>query len=197
EMHPWQFAGSFGQESKWRGDPNPELDAAWDAIATRRVLQGVTKEDVVRLGKLSNSTVQIPEEYGGGYMASVEATHQMHCLNMLRKASYREYYKDKEPNFFNHAKHQLHLVDHCIEALRQVIMCNADMHIITYDWVGHVTYPWPDFSINKQCRNYESLMDWIIEREARAPQGHSLLVRPPNAGIKPIDPVDYVHEDFS
>ena len=28
-------------------------------------------------------------------MASVESLHQLHCLNMLRQASYEDYYKDK------------------------------------------------------------------------------------------------------
>jgi hypothetical protein len=28
-------------------------------------------------------------------MASVEVLHQLHCLNMLRQASYEDYYKDK------------------------------------------------------------------------------------------------------
>jgi hypothetical protein len=75
-------------------------------------------------------------------------------------------------------------------------MCQADMHLITYIWVGHVTYPWPDFSINRQCRKYEGLMHWIIARESRAPKGHELLVRPDNAVTKEMEPVDYVHEDF-
>ena len=28
-------------------------------------------------------------------MASVEVLHQLHCLNMLRQATYEDYYKDK------------------------------------------------------------------------------------------------------
>lgn len=28
-------------------------------------------------------------------MASVEVLHQLHCLNMLRQATYEEYYRDK------------------------------------------------------------------------------------------------------
>jgi hypothetical protein len=40
----------------------------------------VTAEDVERIGKLENSTVMLPPESGGGYMASLEAVHQLHCL---------------------------------------------------------------------------------------------------------------------
>lgn len=28
-------------------------------------------------------------------MGSVEALHQLHCLNMLRQATYEDYYRDK------------------------------------------------------------------------------------------------------
>ncbi len=40
----------------------------------------VTAEEIERVGKMDNSTVLLPEESGGGYMASLEATHQLHCL---------------------------------------------------------------------------------------------------------------------
>jgi hypothetical protein len=40
-------------------------------------------------------SVKLSEEFGGGYMESVEVLHQLHCLNMLRQATYEDYYKDK------------------------------------------------------------------------------------------------------
>ena len=52
-------------------------------LLTILVLAGVfsvTAEEVERLGKKANSTVMLPPESGGGYMASMEATHQLHCL---------------------------------------------------------------------------------------------------------------------
>ncbi|KAI1291045.1 hypothetical protein F5Y03DRAFT_400990 [Xylaria venustula] len=75
---------------------------------------------------MDNSTVMLPEESGGGYMASLEATHQLHCLDMLRKFSFRDYYADKAAQFADPHKLLTHM-DHCTEMLRQVIMCNADL----------------------------------------------------------------------
>lgn len=80
--------------------------------------------------------------------------------------------------------------------LRQVIMCNTDLHILTYDWVDHVDYPWPDFSINRQCRNYDNLLDWVYERRARVNAPDGLLKRPEGAATKPVIPAEYVHEGF-
>lgn len=40
-------------------------------------------------------SVKLAPEIGGGYMASVEALHQLHCLNMLRQATYEDFYRDK------------------------------------------------------------------------------------------------------
>lgn len=42
----------------------------------------------------SDFTVELSPEIGGGYMASVEALHQLHCLDFLRQATYEDYYKD-------------------------------------------------------------------------------------------------------
>jgi hypothetical protein len=53
-------------------------------------------EDTLR--KVNGSkeySVKLSPEMGGGYMASVEVLHQLHCLNMLRQSTYEDYYKDK------------------------------------------------------------------------------------------------------
>ena len=41
------------------------------------IAMSVQKEDIERLGKLRNSSVVVP---GGGYLASIEVFHQIHCL---------------------------------------------------------------------------------------------------------------------
>lgn len=59
---------------------------------------GVISIDEETLRKINGSqeySVKLAPEIGGGYMASVEVLHQLHCLNMLRQATYENYYKDK------------------------------------------------------------------------------------------------------
>ncbi|KAI1109850.1 hypothetical protein F5Y14DRAFT_388908 [Nemania sp. NC0429] len=192
--HGYQLQGAFDQPSPWRGEPNPDLDEAWEQITHAGVFS-VTPEEVKRIGKMDNSTVMLPAESGGGYMASLEATHQLHCLDMLRKFSFREYYKDKAAPFSDAKKLRVHM-DHCIEMLRQTIQCNADLHIITYNWVGHVDYPWPNFSINRQCRSWDNMLDFISERTVHTKEKNGLIHRPPGAAIMDVNPVEYVHLDF-
>ncbi|KAI1118121.1 hypothetical protein F5Y14DRAFT_297904 [Nemania sp. NC0429] len=192
--HGRMFLGEFDQPSPWRGQPNPDVDEAWEKISHASVIS-VTKEELERLGKFHNSSVMLPPETGGGYMASMESTHQMHCLNLLRMYSYREYYAHKLSHFADASKLRDH-VDHCLEMLRQVIMCSTDLHIVTYDWVDHVDYPWPDFSVARQCRRWDNMMDWVRDRAAHSNQRQGLLIRPEGAATKPIHPVEYVHVDW-
>jgi hypothetical protein len=43
-------------------------------------------------------------------------------------------------------------------------MCKADADLITMKWVREESWakerPWPDFSVVKECRNFEALVDW-------------------------------------
>lgn len=55
---------------------------------------------------LDHNKVQINEKYGGGFPANVEGLHQLHCLNLVRKAMYYniDYYREKgEGAFVNDA----------------------------------------------------------------------------------------------
>ena len=53
-------------------------------------------------------------------------------------------------------------IDHCIDSLRQYIMCNVDISMITYGWdpkERHGT-PVPDFNMQHQCVNYDRFSQW-------------------------------------
>jgi len=176
-----QFLGEFGAPSPWRGRPTPEIDLAWEKLDPV-IATSVTKEEVEDLGKLRNSSVQFPD---GGYLASIAAFHQVHCLNVLRKYSYLDYYVVTEPDFFTSSTLRTH-VDHCIEMLRQVLMCNADLHVIVYDWVAEVDYPWADFGTNYQCRDYQKVYDWGKENSVKTDAPGGLMQRPDGVALKPI-----------
>lgn len=55
----------------------------------------IPKETLHAINASASYSVELHPEIGGGYMASVEALHLLHCLNMLRQATYEDYYKDK------------------------------------------------------------------------------------------------------
>lgn len=57
-----------------------------------------TLEEVLLSGGTADD-VRLAEDLGGGYMTDLEVVHQLHCLNLLRKASHFDYYKDKAEEF--------------------------------------------------------------------------------------------------
>ncbi|KAJ5777172.1 hypothetical protein N7520_000418 [Penicillium odoratum] len=93
--HIEQFDGSFATPNRYKGPASPAIDEAWDDItfADGGVIN--VDEHTFQHVNASEYSVQLTEEIGGGYMGSVEVLHQLHCLNMLRQASYEDYYRDK------------------------------------------------------------------------------------------------------
>ncbi|KAJ7104124.1 hypothetical protein B0H15DRAFT_766556, partial [Mycena belliarum] len=166
-----KFNGTFRHPSIYRGTPTPELDAAWDRLTTDVQPMRISKETLLRIGKADvPSLVRYREEDGGGYMASVEVVHQLHCLNMLRKYTYHDYYKDTDKAFTIRPDIFRNHLDHCVELLRQNLMCIADTGVITYEWVDGWELPYPDFNTAHQCRNYEKVLDWAYSEAVHVPR---------------------------
>lgn len=158
-----KFNGSFGDTSVYRGSPSPELDAAWDKITLNARPIRMTLEQLLRTGeKPSPAMARYPDEYGGGYMATVEVIHQLHCLDMVRRASWGDHYYH-DGNMYESAEELRTHLDHCIEMLRQFTMCAGDVTMITHDWVEGKDTPVPDFNVHHQCRNFEKVLDWVDE----------------------------------
>jgi hypothetical protein len=74
-------------------DPSPEVDAAWNYIAAdASPIITISREEAIRLGRDPDVIVKAPEDWGMGndaYPAQIDAFHEVHCLNMLRKEMVR------------------------------------------------------------------------------------------------------------
>lgn len=46
-------------------------------------------------------------------------------------------------------------------------MCTADASLITHRWVDGRPLMQPDFNINKKCRSFEAMQDWIETYEIK------------------------------
>jgi hypothetical protein len=55
-------------------------------------------------------------------------------------------------------------LDHCIDHLRQMIMCNADMTPIPSRYFPGIKQNYIDSDQPHTCRNFEKLRDWVTER---------------------------------
>lgn len=57
----------------------------------------ITEEEREKLGLSPDSLkIQNPRTGEWGYRAGVEVFHQLHCLNLLRQALYKDYYGQKD-----------------------------------------------------------------------------------------------------
>lgn len=119
---------------------------------------------------LSKHHARRAEKYGGGYFVNVEGMHHLHCLNLVRKGLWYnyEYYKDLgEWSFKNEEKIlQLH-TSHCLDAIRQVLMCNADTGVLGQIWYDpEDTRTFPDFKTQHKCKNYDAIKQWALDHQA-------------------------------
>ena len=172
----------------FRLPPSPDVDAAWDRISDVQAIL-VTSADVRRLGKDPGKTVRAPESWGYGpdaHWAEINVFHEVHCLNSIRQALYPEYYRGKDndtnPLAWGH-------ITHCLHNLVQSLMCSASADIVTYNWVEGKAKPVPDFNINRQCRDFESLLRWQNENKLPDPKAKWDDIHMPG-GFVPMQP-DY------
>ncbi|KAI0599848.1 hypothetical protein F4775DRAFT_548513 [Biscogniauxia sp. FL1348] len=155
-----KFQGGFEANNVWKGAPNKELDQAWDRL-TRANFSGVDGEVLDRLG-VPRTAVRYAEEDGGQYMVLIEVVHQLHCLNVIRMYTYREYYSRPEnrPLEFTDREGTVRMhVDHCVDMLRQVLMCQADVGLVPFYWVEGQG-PNENFSTPHRCRRLDRIMEW-------------------------------------
>ncbi|KAI0947367.1 hypothetical protein AcV7_009811 [Taiwanofungus camphoratus] len=173
EYQPILFNGTFNFPSIYRGHPTAEIDAAWNRISTGVKPTRISRDVLEKIGKRDRpSSVKFRDEDGGGYMVSLEVTHQLHCLNMLRKYVYHEYYESWDPSFLAKPEVFRTHLDHCVEMIRQNIMCHGDVGLITYEWVKGFSLPYPDFNTLHQCRNFDKILDWSYAHEIHIPRNH-------------------------
>jgi hypothetical protein len=71
----------------------PDVDQAWEHITYDVGDQMITHEELQRLG-LDPTSLKVTNPKTGkvGYRAGIQVFHKLHCLNLLRQETYKEYY---------------------------------------------------------------------------------------------------------
>jgi hypothetical protein len=171
--------------SIFRQEPSPEADQAWAELGDTRPIP-LAREQILAMGKDPAEAVRIPDSWGLGpetYFGRVDVFHQIHCLDALRREAYWDYYYGKQyPGGLNNTRlmHRLHL-SHCIYYLLQNILCNANTAVYPHFWTDTVEYPWPDFDIPHQCRDFSAVKQWQ-EEKALNQHDFSNLTKPEEYG---------------
>ncbi|KAK0724198.1 hypothetical protein B0H67DRAFT_466207, partial [Lasiosphaeris hirsuta] len=150
--------------------PSPAVDAAW-ARMEKNMIIGLSRDELLALGKDPSAAVKFSPSWpdagaGEKYLGVLDVFHQIHCLNMLRTnlvINYNYYWGDEygtTPPVFR----DIHL-SHCVSVLLQSIACHADLGVVTHVWRSDTPVPYPDFGINRQCRDFDALVRWRDEND--------------------------------
>ncbi|KAL9599549.1 MAG: hypothetical protein Q9219_003793 [cf. Caloplaca sp. 3 TL-2023] len=86
----------------------------------------------------------------------VNGQHNLHCLRNIRKAYMEFHYGQNQTRTFPH-------INHCFDALRQDIVCNADD---TPRYTTTTLDPESGVGQIRQCRSWDKLLEWSRERTA-------------------------------
>ncbi|KAJ3737768.1 hypothetical protein DFJ43DRAFT_23524 [Lentinula guzmanii] len=122
EYNLLKFAFGFGDDiTPYQGVPSPQVDAAWSALYPYPAA-AVPKSEAA---KMANKTSPIPGDETN-YMVIPEVFHTLHCLNTIRKALHPEYYNFTASELDRLLFREKHM-DHCIDAIRQSLMCSGDV----------------------------------------------------------------------
>ncbi|KAF9497144.1 hypothetical protein BDN71DRAFT_1445169 [Pleurotus eryngii] len=171
--------GFFDDEepSVFDGPSTDAMDKAWTGLYDiyTYAISSLTEEENKHLPEPTvPSFGNMSRLYGG-----LDVFHQLHCLDYVRMAIEPERYGN------SHSKHSSleerraskdlpHVSDtehvsHCIDMIRQSLMCSADISVISWympeaSSPEHAPKPLPRFDQTRMCRDFDSLRDWARSR---------------------------------
>ncbi|CAG8960096.1 hypothetical protein HYFRA_00010574 [Hymenoscyphus fraxineus] len=161
EYEKVKFNLTMGKDSPYVGFGH-EVDKAWDRIYYDQGDQMITPDEL-KIIEMPESSLKVKHPVTGveGYRVGLEVFHQLHCVNLLRQVTYKEWYSDMASGDVTAKKEELQMhTDHCLEVLRTNIQCNADVGVFTFYMLEGDPLPWPQLNSVHQCRNYDRVLDW-------------------------------------
>ncbi|KAI0149950.1 hypothetical protein F4776DRAFT_672105 [Hypoxylon sp. NC0597] len=153
-------------QNPWNQEPSDEVDALWGDTLYALNLR-ITKDEVDLLGLNTTNRVQLN---GGDYLGVIGVYHHLHCLNNMRIAIHWDYYQAKYGNYSPQEAFSREHSDHCIDILRQALMCNPNTEMHTAEWLDR-PHELGDKELSGQstttCVKWDSLEKWARPRALR------------------------------
>jgi len=178
------FAGKhFGEKNHWHSASTIQLDIAPKVLLYQRPFAddpALRKDDIWDSMFPNNGTK-------GGYfshpdIAPTRSTfsvfHQLHCLHAIREAYYNAVNtSEARHSHSSHSDMASHTspahIRHCIDLIRQSLMCNADTTIEVKDEkINGVR----GFGTEHQCRDWDGLVRWTEETQKKYGMGEEPIM---------------------
>ncbi|USW55958.1 Putative mycotoxin biosynthesis protein UstYa [Septoria linicola] len=103
------------------GLPRRELDEAWSDL----LVPSMVDMPAAEMSKMNKSSIAVRGT--GGYVGYYGVFHQLHCLKRIYQWNYRDHYPDLIAARRLTEEHY----DHCIEVVRQALICQPDLTVNT------------------------------------------------------------------
>ncbi|KAJ4354263.1 uncharacterized protein N0V89_005997 [Didymosphaeria variabile] len=144
------FDASLGKKTIYMEDPSPRVDKAWEDLYDFGI-SWITPSEASQLPNATSRLVENPSHFVTG----LDVFHQLHCLNLIRKRLNPEYYVNDT---------HVH-IEHCLDQLRQALMCSADTATIPWLWSKSQGRTIADARTTHTCRDYDAIREWARERK--------------------------------
>ncbi|KAI0396445.1 hypothetical protein F5Y17DRAFT_419109 [Xylariaceae sp. FL0594] len=146
--------GSHG--SLYTGEPSLELDEAW-AKLLKPVASRLSEEEMIQMNRTS-----VALSDGSGYLGYLESYHMLHCVKRIYQSYHPDHYS------------ALAQRDHCLDVLREGIMCQADVTIRTVEWATPTKLRGVKAGPRK-CMDWGRIEAWADSRSVNAANGSDFI----------------------
>ncbi|KAK5996325.1 hypothetical protein PT974_03080 [Cladobotryum mycophilum] len=161
-----RFHRGFGDEKTlYQGDPSPDLDKAWKELYDEVSISKLSK---AQAELLPNKTYPFVED-DGYYIAELAVFHQLHCVNAIRIALAKDYYKNVFEAFeFDdiEGSYGRRHISHCLDTLREAIMCASDISVINWQWNSEANKALGHGDVVHSCRSFDRIREWAVDKMA-------------------------------
>ncbi|KAG6130764.1 hypothetical protein E4U12_004062 [Claviceps purpurea] len=176
-----------GKLSIARQFPNPAADAIWtqDIELIRPI--PVTREQIIKMGKDPDTVAKLEDNVWGlgddAYVATLDVFHNLHCLNAERDEG--GFYVGNSPQPLRRHSVSAHLVQ--LTADDDQTGKSNNLNLVTRHWTEGLEYPFPDFSIQAHCINFEKLTEWHTEASVDLEKYVRVMKKPPGVKERPTE----------
>ncbi|OTA92759.1 hypothetical protein M434DRAFT_31516 [Hypoxylon sp. CO27-5] len=141
ETRKFEFNRTFAN------DPSEEVTRAWESLIPKG-------QGVIRLPVRNEFNAEV---------YNIAGYHALHCLYSVRESFFALHRMSMSNDTHNAAVSTADMVRHgrhCIEYIRQSLMCNPDLTLEPFDTKRGKLKEW---GINRRCINFGELSDWACE----------------------------------